>query len=412
MNVLQLVMISRRHKEAATVNPCVVEDLVDPDWTEQQRADFEAALPLARSEVNVAVAGVTGSGKSALINALCGAVPKDEVYDKDGKVVEVELPAKEGETLSHETQGVASYEAQKASLSGRHYTVTVWDSAGLEDGTGRGLAYIQQLHGECGGHIDILLYCVKISQRCVVEDMVPGMKVVTETMGPDIWRHAMVVLTFANILQENILEASFDESDGEDTNRIFAYHLRQWQDGVCLALKQAGVAEEIASEVPVEPAGHYLEPSLPYRLHWLGYLWLKFIMHSRDEAKLAILVNNQHRIRDAEHLTPEDLLECQLQQSSSAQSIPIVVDRKQVSKALKIGTGVGMGVASAVTGACLGGLAGGILVGLPTAGIGAAAGLAVGAAVGAVVGPLVGMAVNKTLLKRQEKLAAKQNSCN
>ena len=399
-DLTHLAMTTRRHKGTATVNPCAVDDLVNPDWTEQQRADFEAALPLARSEVNVAVTGITGSGKSALINALCGAVPKEEAYDKDGKVVQIELPAKEGEALSHETEGVASYEAQKASLSGRLYTVTVWDSSGLEDGTGRGLAYIQELHGECGGEIDMLLYCVKTSVRCIVEDMVPGMKVVTETLGPDVWRHAMVVLTFANILQENILEASFDEDAGEDTNHIFASRINQWQEGVCLALKKAGVPEEIASGVPAKPAGHYVEPSLPDRPHWLGYLWLQFLMYARDETKLAILVNNQHRIRDAEHLTPEDLLENQLQSSAA---IPIVVNRAQISKALKIGTGASVGVASAAAGACVGSVAGGLLFGLPTAGIGTAAGLAAGAAVGAVVGPLVGMAVNKTLIKRQEK---------
>ena len=391
----------RNRRRAATVHLRALEDLVSPEWTRQQRADFEAALPLAKAEVNVAVAGITGSGKSALINALCGARPKEEVeYDETGKVVESELHAPEGDKLSHETQEVASYEAQKASLAGKVYTITVWDSPGLEDGTGRGYEYMQQLRKQCSGAIDILLYCINVSlMRGIPDDMVPGMAVVTQTLGQDIWRHAIVVLTFANVLEENIKEDLSDAKGGENTEHVYASRIDNWKKKVNVALQSTGVPEEIAKGITVEPAGHCLEPSLPDRPHWLGYLWLQFLICARDEAKLAILITNQHRIRDAKHLTPTDLLE---EPESNACDIPIVVDRDQVRNAVMIGTGVSMGVASAA-GACVGGVAGGVFLGTLTAGVGVGAGLAVGAAVGAVIGPLVGMAVNKTLRKGQEK---------
>ena len=392
-------MNRRRRRGAATaVHPCRVEDLVPPNWTEQQRADFEAAILRAKTKVNVAVTGVTGSGKSALINALCGAVPKENVeYDEEGKVVESELYAKEGEELSHSTREVACYLAQKASLSDRLYTITVWDSPGLEDGTGNGVAYVQQLQRECGGDIDILLYCVNVSvTKCIVEDMVPGIKVVTETIGPDIWRHTMVVLTFANELEQKIKKASLYEDLGESTDHIFALRLDHWEKKVVEALIKAGVPESVARNVPVEPAGDYTEPSLPDRPHWLGYLWLQFLSCARDEAKLAIIINNQHRIRDAKHLSPIELLQCQ------TEAIPIVLDRDCVGNVIKVGVGVGAGMA-ALTGACVGGALGGVFLGTLTAGVGAGVGLAAGAAVGSMVGPLVAVAVNKTLQKRQEK---------
>ena len=392
----------RHHRPATPARDCTFDDLVTPEWTREQRAEFEAALPLSRTDVNVAVTGVTGSGKSTLINALCGAVPREKVeYDEDGKVLKYELPAREGDSLSHESQDVAPYEAQRAVFRGKVYTIRVWDSPGLEDGTGRGLTYVQQLHGDCEGEIDILLYCVNCSvTKCVSEDIEPGMTVVTQTLGPDIWQHAMIVLTFANTLEENILEGSFDTELGEDTKQIYATRIDHWQEKVLVALVQAGVPEDTARAVPVEPAGKYnWGPSLPDRDHWLGYLWLQFLTRARDQAKMAILINNQHRIGNAEYLTPTALLE---HQREEAVGVPIVVKQEQVYEAIKIGTSVGAGVASA-TGACVGGVAGGVVLGSLTAGVGVGVGLVAGATVGAIIGPLVGMAVAKTLQRRRER---------
>ena len=373
-------------------------------WTEQQKAEFEAALPLAKPAINVAVTGVTGSGKSTIINALCGAVPRKAAdVDNDGKVLESILPAEEGVTLQPETQKVTSYVAQTASFSGKTYTVKVWDSPGLEDGTGRGSTYMTRLRAECGDEIDMLLYCIDCSKtKCIISDMVPGMAAVTSILGRGVWEHSMIVLTFANLLEENIEELLSIEPDyGEDKRHIFVSRVAHWESSVRTALVQAGVPGDMAQSLPVEPAGHYTDPYLPDRIHWLGYLWVLFLTYARDEAKLAILITNQHRIRDAKYLTPEDLL----QLNGSSQTPPIVIDQDHL-KAVKISTTISVGVASAV-GACAGGVAGGVVLGTLTAGLGVGVGLAAGAAVGAVIGPLVGMAVNKTLKKKHERETAK-----
>ena len=306
-------------KDAPTVRPCAIEDFVG----EGQHFDFLTALSLAKKNVNVAVTGVTGAGKSTLINTLCGVVLEEKN----------ERPAKEGDDLSLETREVASCVAQKASLSDKVYTITVWDSPGLEDGTGKGVAYIQQLRKQSDGHIDILLYCVDASQsRCVADDMVPGMAVVTRTLGAEVWQHAVVVLTFANLLDKNIKE---DAEKGEDTDLTFASRINRWEEKVRSALMKAGVADKTAREIPVEPAGFYdSSPSLPGRDHWLGCLWFQFLVCARDEARLAILINSQHRIRDAEHVTPEELRQ---QQRDGKREIPIVIDQQLVSR---VGAGV------------------------------------------------------------------------
>lgn len=373
------------------------------NWTSEQKTEFEKALPLAKQVVNVAVTGVTGSGKSTFINALCGPVPKEsaEVSEIDGKVVESVLPVKEGVKLDPDTSGVTGYTAQTATFSEKEYTVRVWDSPGLMDGSGQGSAYLSQLRAECGDDIDILLYCVDCSvTRCVVDDMAAGMELVTRNLTPAVWENAMVVLTFANTLHENIEEAVFIEPDsGQDVRHTFSSRIDHWQQNARLALAQAGVPDSIVQKIAIEPAGHYTDPCLPDRIHWLGYLWVLFLTYARDEAKLTILITNHHRIRDAQYLTPEDLL--QTDTACHTQEQPIVIATNHL-EAVSIGATIGVGVASAA-GACVGGVAGGLVVGTLTLGMGVGAGLAAGAAVGAVVGPLVGMAIEKTLKKKQAK---------
>ena len=401
----------------------VLESLMNLDWTPQQRADFEAALPLAKSEANVAIAGVTGTGKSTLINALCGAITQETSNDTD-----TVFPAVEGKTLRPETKEITHYVAQTASFSGKSYSVIVWDSPGVKDGSGRENMYVSELKAKCGNNIDMLLYCVKVSvQRCIVREIAEGIKVITRTLGVDIWRHSMVVLTRANTLGDK-LEKSIKPREGEadltELYRLFQPRIEHWQKGVKNALLEAGLPDKIVQNIPIEPAGHYTNPHLPDRIHWLGYLWVLFFKYARDDAKFAILFANHHRIRDVKYLIPEmspedqsmenespttkeSLIEEDVQaiddhQPEKISSLPIVIASKHLSTTnLKV-TAISMSVASGA-GACAGGVAGGLVAGSLTAGLGTGVGLVAGAAAGAVIGPLIGMAVNKMLERRNEK---------
>ena len=313
----------KKSRVVPTVRPCALEDFVSTDGGEERHFDFITALRLAKKNINVAITGVTGAGKSTLINTLCGVVPGDQ------------RPATQGDNLLLETQEVASYVAQKASLLDEVYTVTVWDSPGVKDGTGKGSSYMQQLQKESEDSIDILLYCIDVSQaRCVPKDIVSALEVVTRIFGPSVWRHAVIILTFANVLEENII--SEDVEDGDDTNHTFASRINHWEENIRHALMRAGVPDKIAREIPVEPAGYYGSGlSLPGRDHWLGNLWFQFLLSAHDKSRLAILINSQHRIRDAENVTHEELEK----QQKEGGEIPIVVGRQLISK-LKAGDSV------------------------------------------------------------------------
>lgn len=374
------------------------------DWTPQQTADFEAAINRSKLEANVVVAGITGAGKSSLINALCGAVPKD-AYDPD----DIKRPARVGTSLDSEPMNLKDgYVAQSTTWEGedgetRTYTIRVWDSQGLEDGTGLEGSYLRRLKESCKDQIDVLLYCIDVSKaKAIAADIVRGMKLITEELGSDVWKHSIVVLTFANTLAENIKEEVGGNGDEESTHeirRVFLSRIDNWQNKVRQALVEAGVPDEIAHGIPIEPAGCDTSPHLPDRIHWLGYLWLLFVCYAQDEARFAILLNNQHRIYNAQFLTPcaiEDLLE-------NSSTPPIIIDDASLgSKYVPLSAGVAASIAGA-TGSAIGATIGGLLLGVATAGIGAAVGVAAGSVTGYTVGLLCSVAFIKVYQEKKER---------
>ena len=387
-------------------------------WTDQELARFEAASNQSKSEVNILVAGVTGSGKSSLINALCGAcVIEGGVFGQS--LPSPSLPAREGHSLQHETPQVKGYEAQLmtcevAQLKDRHdqcgatgsesgtarkFTVIVWDSPGLEDGTGKQRSYVMQMQEKCGSDIDMLLYCVDMATiRYIDGNLERQIALITDVLGVNVWKHSMIVLTFANVVERRIdkeMGKKSHSTPGEDGLHVFLSRVDHWKKNVQIALQHARVPSKIARAVPIEPAGHYSSPHLPDRIHWLGYLWLLFLRHARDEAKLAILLNNQDRIKNVEYLTPTNMEEL------INGSQPLIFINEERVKAIVIGSVVTMGVVSGV-GACVGGVTGAVVVGGLTAGVGTGVGLVAGAAAGVVLGPLFSIVVNKALQKMKD----------
>ena len=264
-------------------------------------ADELPTVRESKSEANILLFGVTGTGKSTLINSLCGAVPQASLSDPNS----VELPAKVGHKLKHETLEAGSYEARATDVqlsdddcTSKRFAVRVWDTPGFLDGTGKERSYVMQANVRCEDGIDLLLYCINMSKRrCIVDEMVPGMKVVTEILGQEVWKHAVIVLTFAN----NVKPKRRSESDAEKC-QDFLDRVGHWRIKVRQALVRAGVREGTSQSVPIEPAGHFLTPHLPDRPHWLGYLWLLVMNHARDSAKVAILLNTQDYICNSQYL--------------------------------------------------------------------------------------------------------------
>ena len=149
---------------------------------------------LGTRKLVIGVAGKTGNGKSTLCNNLL--------------LLEGERSAKTGDSMVSVTPQVGLYKPDQQRLS-----LIVVDMPGLDavnrDGSQvNGTKIAAQFKQATGGQVDLLLYCLSLQtgQRISAGDQLIIQKLTT-TFGMKIWKHAVLVLTFANtVAAENLTE--------------------------------------------------------------------------------------------------------------------------------------------------------------------------------------------------------------
>ena len=184
---------------------------------EDTQQEFQATLDSWHRKnpdrpVVIMLAGKSGAGKSTLLNNLLGV-----------KIADTFLTGKSG------TLDVTVYKGKC-----RNVNVTVIDAPGLhilgqkEDQLCK---IVAKLSTVTDGKLDLLLYCVNMIQKVDSTD-VQIIKSLNKAFGGCIWLHTVLVLTFANIVEDNM-----KNEQGISSGEYLSEHTDQFRD----ALLKAGV---------------------------------------------------------------------------------------------------------------------------------------------------------------------------
>ena len=243
-------------------------------------------------EFGILVSGKTGNGKSTLVNGLIGCK-----MAKESKYV-----SREGMTKAVTPHHLRTDEG--------NIRITVYDSPGLQDSDAgeNDTAHMADMKA-IKSNLHLSIFCL----RMIDVRLSPGspdvitMKRLTETFGHDYWKHAVIVLTFANAIES--IDIEMQETDDPDTkNRMFNNHYDSWKAAIRKALiDDVHISPRVAENVDIIPAGHYKKPKLYDEVKWLSKLWVHcFVKIRSSDAAAAFLCANLSRITSPDDVTAED----------------------------------------------------------------------------------------------------------
>ena len=332
--------------------------------------EFKEWVALQRS-LRIVVTGKTGAGKSTLLNGFVGenTHPFDEGHGLDPGTLEV----------------------KQHTFTKHNVEVTVWDCPGLQDGTENDEIYLQDMKKKTSGDIDIMLYC--ISMAAPRFDRVRhgiAMQSLTEVFGRGVWRHTVIVLTFANRIVGRLKRQEYESN----MEARFEMKVNEWKEKLQNLLRELNNCAENEADIEnikVVPAGYTL-PSLPGRKYWLSSLWMAIFMTLKTEdAREAVLALNRHRFRTdpaeqyrADANRPPPVSEDEF--NKEIEDHPIVISPDMEAYFHKVGAEI---VAVASIGVVVGATIGGVIAGAASLGAGAPAGAGVGGIIGGGIGALI-----------------------
>ena len=128
-------------------------------------------------------------------------------------------------------------------------------------------------------------------------------KELTQRVGPDVWKNAMFVLTFANQLHFKpkprglLQKLTFGYSVKSERREMFKSLLTLWEEAVVEYLgDKLKLPKEITSGICIVPAG-YGKFSPPDRTDWLSELWFTALSKCKKAAQPALIGINYHHFK-------------------------------------------------------------------------------------------------------------------
>ena len=274
--------------------------------------------------------GRTGVGKSSTVNSLLG---------------------KEVAPVGHfepTTMMVSKFDIE---IEGVQFTVV--DTPGLCDDLeeeGNDAIYIQRMKKSVP-HIDCIWFVTALDATRVSADEKRGIKLITNSFGPDVWRHAIIVFTFADKIEPVKYKMTLEKR----TQLIWQEITRWFPRNTGFTIPSVAVSNTTNKT--------------PDGKQWLGQLYTKVCKQIVDEALVPFLVGTASRLETDEKQSEVETDEKQSKENSVP---PIVLDKEQKAE-LKKTIDAKLIPLAAGTGAAIGSIFGPV-------------GTAIGGGVGAVIG--------------------------
>ena len=218
-------------------------------WTKLCIETVEATYFGQIKSMKLLIVGKTGVGKSTLVNSF----------------LKEKLPEIEGEfLLERGTVCVKEYHTTKHGIS-----IAMCDTPGLQDGTSYQGEYLRQIQEIYSKH-DLVLFCMRCSQHSFVpgddNSDIRAMKRLTVTLGVELWKSTVIVLTFANVLKARLDTMNNGDEAFIERFQVWGKHLR------VRLLEDIHLPKEVVDRIKIVPAGHYSKPSLPGIDNWQNNL--------------------------------------------------------------------------------------------------------------------------------------------
>ena len=165
----------------------------------------------------------------------------------------------------------------------------MFDTPGLADGTGNEEEYLRKIK-EKATDFDVFIFCTEMTITRLRNDDINTIKKLTAAFGPQLWEHAVVALTFANVVQPppNKRDVSLLE--------YFEERIRHFKKKIQDVIGNAGVREEVVITIPFVAAGDLTEPTLPGITNWITTFWIATFKRLNRNAKSPFLVANIDRL--------------------------------------------------------------------------------------------------------------------
>ena len=272
-----LEAVQEEHEE-----PCAVgTDQIDHKAAEPEpnidQIDMEAWRETARGrQLRVLISGLGGVGKSTLINQLL-RLKEDDKLAKEGRGGATTLIVSKHERTTE--QGVK---------------VCLFDTPGFGDPDIEDEDIIAMMKSETEKRLDVVFYCISLDGPCRVQRAdVQAIKIMTQAFTGDIWKKAVIVLTFANTLETKV-------ANGAE----YKATITQIQEKVQQVLRKDHlISEEVIAQLPIVTAGHS-DQTLKYEVDeckslggWNNRLFLK-ALEQVDPEVVPILVEVLYNWKD------------------------------------------------------------------------------------------------------------------